>query len=198
MDDLRELDRDAVFASVAVAANLTRDDLGRATPCAGWSVADLLAHMIAQHQGFAAASAGAGADPSVWEVRPLGEDPAWSYAAASLAVIAAFAEPGVEQQQFHLPAISSTLEFTAAQAISFHFVDYVVHGWDLAKSIDVPIEHTPDLLDAALALAATVPAGEARLTTGAAFRPVLDAPEGAGQIERVVAMLGRSPDWPNT
>src|SRR3954452_5002191 len=39
----------------AIVAHVTDDDLERATPCTGWSVADLLAHELGQHLGFAAA-----------------------------------------------------------------------------------------------------------------------------------------------
>ena len=57
--DVRELDRRAVRASVDMVAKVTIEDLGRPTPCAGWTLADLLAHMTAQHRGFAAAAEGA-------------------------------------------------------------------------------------------------------------------------------------------
>ena len=101
--DIRELDRRAVLASVEVVSRVTAADLGRATPCAGWTLGDLLAHMTVQHHGFAAA----------------------------------------------------------------------------------------------LRIAATVPDGPERLRPGAAFRPGLAAPAGAGPLDRVVALLGRSPNWPD-
>lgn len=199
MSDVRDLDRQAVLASAVVAAQLGSADLARPTPCEGWLVADLLAHMIAQHRGFAAASAGRGADPSVWEVHPLGGDPAREYADASDAVIAAFAEPGVLDGVFRLPEISPTFDFPAAQAISFHFIDYVTHGWDLAKALGVPFELGPDVLDAGLEVAMRVPTGDARLVPGAAFRPVIEVAGGAADadvLDRILRLLGRSPGWP--
>lgn len=196
MSDVRDLDRAAVLASAAVAAHLGSADLTRPTPCEGWLVTDLLGHMIAQHRGFAAASAGRGADLSVWEVHPLGDDPAREYVEASDAVIAAFAEPGVLDGVFRLPEISPTIDFPAAQAISFHFVDYVMHGWDLAKSLGVPFELGPDVLDAGLEVAMRVPTGDARLVPGAAFRPVIEIPDDAGMLDRILGLLGRSPGWP--
>jgi uncharacterized protein (TIGR03086 family) len=195
--DVQRLDREAVLASVEVASHVTLDDLGRSTPCEGWTIADLLTHMITQHHGFAAAAEGNGADPAVWVDHPLQGDPAVAYAAASELVIAAFADPDVLQRSFRLPEISPTLDFPAAQAISFHFVDYVAHGWDLAKSLGRALDLEPTLLDAAYAIATRVPTGEARLVPGAAFRPVVEPPEGAGQLERIVALLGRSPTWPD-
>jgi uncharacterized protein (TIGR03086 family) len=194
--DMVELDRAAVEASVAVAARLTSDDLARPTPCAGWTVADLLAHMIAQHHGFAAAAAGTGADPAVWTVHSIAGEPASAYAAAAAAVLGAFAETDVLSRRFRLPEISPTVEFPAAQAISFHFVDYVVHSWDLAKSLGAPVDFAPDVLAAAYEVATKVPTGEARLAPGAAFRPEVAAPAGSDQLDRIVALLGRSPTWP--
>jgi uncharacterized protein (TIGR03086 family) len=194
--DVVELDAAAVRTSVEVAARLTPDDVGRPTPCAGWTVADLLAHMIAQHHGFAAAAAGNGADPQVWVVRPLEGDPASAYAAAAAAVLAAFAESDVVTRRFRLPEISPTAEFPAAQAISFHFVDYVVHSWDLARSLGRPVDFAPDVLEAAYEVATKVPTGEARLAPGAAFGPEIATPDRAGQLDRIVALLGRSPTWP--
>ena len=47
--------------------------------------------------------------------------------------------------------------FPARQAISFHFVDYVVHSWDVARTLDLPLDFEPALLDAALAVAKAVP-----------------------------------------
>ena len=56
--DLIELDATAVRASVDLVAQLTPADLTRPTPCTGWTLHGLLAHMTTQHYGFAAAAAG--------------------------------------------------------------------------------------------------------------------------------------------
>jgi uncharacterized protein (TIGR03086 family) len=193
--DITGLDRRAVRASVEVVARATAGDLARATPCAEWTLRELLAHMTAQHDGFAAAAAGAGADLRVWQARPLGEDPVADYAAAAERVIAAFAEPGVLERRFVLPEILPTHRFPAAQAISFHFIDYVVHGWDVARSLRVGYELDDDLAEAALAVARVVPDGPERLKPGAAFRPGLATPQDASPLGQILSLLGRSPDW---
>jgi uncharacterized protein (TIGR03086 family) len=198
VEDLRELDREVVLASVGVAKQLDSSVLTRPTPCVGWTVADLLAHMTVQHRGFAAAARGAGAQLSVWQVQPLGDHPAEDYAAAADDVIAAFAEADVVNATFRLPEISRTVDFPAAQAISFHFIDYVAHGWDLAMALGVPWEPGTTVLDAAAVVAARVPTGDARLTPGAAFQPVVAAEDDAGPLDRILAVLGRSPNWPMT
>lgn len=193
--DIRDLDRRAVLAGVEVVRQATPGDLGRPTPCPAWTLGELLAHMAVQHHGFAAAAAGGGADPAVWEVRPLGDDPAFAYAAAADHVIAAFGASGVLEREFSLPEISTRMTFPAGQAIGFHFVDYVVHGWDVARSLGLPYELEPDLLDVALRIAEQVPDGPERLRNGAAFRPGLAAPDDASRLDRVLSALGRSPSW---
>jgi uncharacterized protein (TIGR03086 family) len=89
----------------------------------------------------------------------------------------------------------SARPFPAAQAISFHFVDYVVHSWDVAKAVNVPAIVNPGILPAALAVARAVPGGKARLIPGAAFAPAVPWP-GGSVLDQIVALLGRSPDWP--
>ncbi|HEY0639365.1 MAG TPA: maleylpyruvate isomerase N-terminal domain-containing protein, partial [Pseudonocardiaceae bacterium] len=58
--------------SVAVVAGVSADDLGRPTPCAGWDLRRLLAHMTGQNHGFAAAAGGAGPDPALFADRHPG------------------------------------------------------------------------------------------------------------------------------
>ncbi len=154
---------------------------------------DLLAHSITQHYGFAAASAGRG-DLGEWQLRPLGEDPVADYRAAAEHVLAAFAADGVLDREFPLPEIKRGPLFPARLAISFHFIDYVVHSWDLARTLDLPLDLEPELLDVALQVAKAVPGGAARRAPGAAFGPEVDW-SGGTVLDQIVAALGRSPDW---
>lgn len=193
--DLIGFDAAAVRASVDLVDRLTPADLTRPTPCAGWTLHGLLAHMTTQHYGFAAAAAGQdGLGP--WRLRRLGPDPARDYREAAGAVLAAFAVAGVLGREFPLPEISTGQRFPAAQAISFHFIDYVVHSWDVARTLGQPVSFGPDLLAAARGVASEVPGGGARLRPGAAFGPAVTWPEPGG-LDEIVALLGRSPAWPS-
>ena len=84
--DIVTLDAQAVRASVDLVAQMTAQDLARPTPCADWTLHDLLRHMIAQHHGFAAAADGDG-DLAQWRIRPLGGDPVAAYRAAAERVL---------------------------------------------------------------------------------------------------------------
>ncbi|GHH48040.1 TIGR03086 family metal-binding protein [Lentzea cavernae] len=188
INELLALHRTAVETSVEIVSQVSVDDLGRRTPCAEWTLSDLLAHMTAQHHGFAAAARGRGADLAAWEVRP-GAD----YAEAAGDVLAAFAEPEVPQREFVLPEFQPVSRFPAIQAIGFHFIDYVVHGWDVARSLGADYDLAPELAEPALRIALSVP-GAGRLEPGAPFGPALEV-EDSDPLRRVLAALGRSPDW---
>jgi uncharacterized protein (TIGR03086 family) len=191
--DVRELDRRAVRASLDMVAKVTIEDLGRPTPCAGWTLADLLAHMTAQHHGFAAAAEGTGADLAVWRAEPLGDGAVSAYTGAAERVMTAFAEDGVLDRAFALPEFGRGLTFPAAQAIGFHLIDYLVHGWDVAQSLGVEFTAEPELVEVAWPIAQAIPDDERRRRPGAAFQPSLAIPEDATRFDLILAMLGRSP-----
>jgi uncharacterized protein (TIGR03086 family) len=191
--DLRPYHRRAAAATVAVVSQLDR--LDRPTPCGDWTLAELLAHMTVQNHGFAVAAEGGGTDPAIWQVKPPGPDPVADYTAATEHVLTAFSADGVLDREVILAEFSTDTKFPATMAIGFHFIDCVVHGWDVARSLGIDYELDSDLLDAALPIAEAVPNGEERLTPGASFRPALAAPQN-DPLDRILALLGRSPAWP--
>jgi uncharacterized protein (TIGR03086 family) len=191
--DIVALDAQAVRESARLVARATAADLARPTPCADWTLHGLLSHMVAQHYGFAAAAAGDG-DLALWRPRSLGEDPAAAYRAAADHVLAAFGAGGVLDREYPLPEFKRGLMFPARQAISFHFIDYVVHSWDVAKTLGLPVSFDAGMLDVALRVAEAVPGGDARVEPGAAFAPKIDW-SGGTALDRIVAILGRSPGW---
>ncbi len=192
-DNIVALDAAAVRESVKVVEQVAAADLSRPTPCAGWTLRDLLTHMATQHYGFAAASTGDG-DLAQWHQRDLGEDPVAFYRTSADHVLAAFAADGVLDRQFPLPEIPRAPAFPARQAISFHFIDYVVHSWDVARTLGLDVTFNQPVLDVALAVAKAVPDGKSRLVPGAAFAPSLDWPGGT-TLDHILATLGRSPAW---
>ncbi|MFI7599224.1 TIGR03086 family metal-binding protein [Actinoplanes sp. NPDC049681] len=186
--DPRPFDARAVRATVALVAQVSPDDLSLPTPCAAWNLGALLAHMTAQHRGFAAAAEGHGSDRKTWVPGP---PDLVGYAAAAEAVISAFAAPGRLDAPFDLPEIGPR-PIPGRTAIGFHFIDYLVHGWDVARTIGVPYEPDDDLPAAALPIAEAVPGGPARLAPGAAFAPAVPDP-GTGPFDRILTLLGRRP-----
>ncbi|MEU9323401.1 TIGR03086 family metal-binding protein [Streptomyces canus] len=188
--DVVELDRIAVQeASQAVESAPDGDDgvWERETPCAGWNLRRLVAHMTAQHHGFAAAARGEGGDPGYWREQEKAGKPAHTHRAAADAVLGAFAEPGVLEREFVLPELGGG--FPGRTAITFHFVDYVVHAWDVAATLGVRLHLTDEVLTAAR----RVPTDPAARGPGFAFAPALKLTDGAGPLEETLRLLGREP-----
>lgn len=186
-----ELDAAAVRASVDLVAQARPEDWSRPSPCVGWTLHGLVAHMATQHYGFAAASRGEG-DLGLWKLRSLGDDPIAAYRSSADHVLTAFAADGVLEREFPLPEFGVPGPFPAVQAISFHFIDYVVHAWDVATTLGRTVEFEPEVLKVALDVAQRVPTGTARTAPGAAFAPEIDY-TGGDLLDAIVALLGRTP-----
>jgi uncharacterized protein (TIGR03086 family) len=184
-------DAAATRGTIDLVTRIAPADLTRATPCAGWDLGTLLAHMTAQHRGFAAAAQG-GSSLSIWQ--PVhSDDPVASYLDAATELLAAFADPDILDRPFALPEIARAPTFPGRVAIGFHLVDYVVHGWDVSRSRGVPYHPDPTAVAAALPVARAVPTGDTRLAPGAAFAPAVPLPPGAGPLDEILALLGRDP-----
>ncbi|OMC30531.1 TIGR03086 family protein [Mycobacterium sp. GA-1841] len=196
--DLRPLHRVAVLCSVDLVDGVGLSDLDRPTPCAGWLLSDLLAHMTVQHRGFAAAARGHGDDEAVWNVESVADavraDPAGTYAAAAHDVLDAFAADGVTDATFALPEFGPNATFPGALAIGFHFVDYAVHGWDVAASLGTHYHLPADVVAAVLPLVLAIPDGDFRGSPAAPFGRAIDA-SAATDFEKVLLHLGRTPQW---
>jgi uncharacterized protein (TIGR03086 family) len=159
-------------------------DLGRPTPCAGWDLAALLAHMTGQNHGFADALRG-GTDVAAYA--PVPGVAAWAASVADL--LDAVAHPGTDAVL--LPEITTAQRFPVPVVIGFHLLDTVVHGWDVATALGRVWRPDPPLVDAVLAQARLVPAGPARTVPGAAFGPIR-ASDGEDPWTTVLALLGRA------
>jgi uncharacterized protein (TIGR03086 family) len=197
-DEIRDWDRRAVRRSVELVDAVTTHDLTKPTPCGDWTLAELIGHLTAQHHGFAAAARGEGADLAHWSVPPARElaELVDAYRAAADDVTATFAALSDPDTPMALPEITTRVTFPAVQAIGFHLIDYVVHSWDLARSLDVPVDLDDDLVRAALPIALAIPNGRERLRPGTAFAPALDPAPASSTLDKVLLRLGRSPDWP--
>jgi uncharacterized protein (TIGR03086 family) len=167
------------------------EDMDRGTPCSEWEVRALLAHMVGVNEVFTAAVRGdepkATSDEDI-----LGDDPAGAYRRSAEEAVAAWSSPGVLEQMLHLPFG----HMPAAFAIGLHFIDNVVHRWDLATATGQ--DHLLDAESAGLALQmcqnnfAALPADQVR-GEGKPFGAEVPWDEEAPLHERLVAFLGRHP-----
>ncbi|MFI5609890.1 TIGR03086 family metal-binding protein [Amycolatopsis sp. NPDC051903] len=185
-----ELDRQSLLVLDKIVAAAGHQDLTRPTPCAGWTLADLLRHQVSENHAFAeAVRNGVAAD---WDAGRLGEDAYASYAASVDDFLTAFGEEGALDRELKIHEIGP---LPAEIAAAMHLVDTVAHGWDLAKTLGVPYEPVPEAVHAALEFAAMIPADPAAREAGGTFAAIVDVPADASEFDRFLALLGRDPGW---
>jgi uncharacterized protein (TIGR03086 family) len=180
---MQTLHHRALDLATALVATVRPDDLGRPTPCAGWDLAALLAHMTGQNHGFADALRG-GADVAAYV--PVPGVAAWPASVADL--LDAVAHPGTDTVL--LPEISTERRFPVPVVLGFQTLDTAVHAWDVATALGRTWRPDPELVAAVLEQARLVPAGPARTAPGAAFAPGLAA-DGDDPWTTALALLGR-------
>jgi uncharacterized protein (TIGR03086 family) len=193
--DIRELDRRAIAYAGEIIAEAGARPPTLPTPCPDWTLHGLLRHLVSQNEGFAAAARGGGADLSEWRNGRLGTDPRAAFAASAKLVGEAFAEDGVLERMFELPEVAGGAAFPGAVAIGFHFVDTVVHAWDVAATVGASWEPADELVGPALRIAERVPQTPDSRGPGLAFEPGVVVAAGTPDRERLLALLGRSPAW---
>jgi len=189
--DFRPYHRAALELTVQVVDRVTPGQLGLTTPCAPWTVRELLGHMVGEHLRFGAAARGE--DPELacpLDKAELGPDPAATLRAATGGVIEAFAA-GSDDAEVLLPEIGRPVPLGAL--ISMHFFDFVVHTWDVAVSIGAPYQPPADLLAQAYRVGEGIP--DASRAPGRAFGPVLPVGAAADGLGRLLGLSGRDPGW---
>ena len=194
MTDLRALHQRALDDGRPLLDRVGAADLDRPTPCAGWDLRALVAHLIGQNHGFAEAvdSAAVGVDVprSAYDPRPPDPDAVGlQWWASAERLVAAFAAAPLDRPVL-LVEISEQARFPVATAVGFQLLDTVVHNWDVATALGSAYRPDDELVAATLAQARRVPDGPQRRAPGAAFAPSLDAP-GVDDWELTLARLGR-------
>ncbi len=176
------LDRSLAYTRVML-ADVTADNLDRRTPCTGWDLRRLLAHMEDALDAFTEAAAGrVEIDPvpqTDTRVEALREKAcallgAWTAAQPAASDRVAVGDVGME---------APLLVATAALEIT-------VHGWDVGQATGRRTRIPDDLALGLLAIAHQVIDAEDRGPRFATPRPTTAA---AGADERLLAWTGRAP-----
>jgi uncharacterized protein (TIGR03086 family) len=171
------------------------DQLGDPTPCAEYTLADLLDHVLGFTTAFTANArkqplppeASRGVDgrllPSDWRA-------ALSNRLDELA--AAWQEESAWQSQVSAGGIEMSAEDNALVATE----ELVMHGWDIARASgqDFAVD------DASLAAVDRFMAlfGERIASGQGPYGPAVPVPENASHLDRLLGATGRDPAWPAT
>lgn len=180
VDGVQQLDEIIPLLGRVVDA-IEPDQLGAATPCAGFTVSSVLEHMIAGASAFAPAFRGEDPPPAP----PTGGDTIERWRRALADLLDAVHSPGAQERTLATPfgAMSGA---TFARYVAF---DGLVHGWDLATATSQPYAPPADLVAAVDGFARQLLRPEMR--DGDTFAAETEAPADASPVERLVAFSGR-------
>lgn len=182
--DISELDARALHDLVPIVEALTDADLGAPTPCIGWQVRDLLQHMNSEHEAVS--------ELLLPESAVLDADPRKAFGQIISRWITATGAALTDGRAISVPKFGT--EFPAESLLSIHFADMLVHRWDIAKALGVDPDLPEDLVGLALPIALSIPdTGPLRGVNG--YAQAVPMPDSAPPTDRLVAALGRSPDW---
>lgn len=155
------------------------DQLNHPTPCADWTVADLLAHI---HQFASVFTHNARKEP----VRPP-EELVDDWREAIPDQLDELAHAWRQEPAWHGRVSAGGVEMDAADNAVVGIEELTVHAWDLARATSQELgvdDARLDLVDRFFELFGSAP-----------FGPAVPAPEGAARLEHTVARTGRDPSW---
>ncbi|MET7796470.1 TIGR03086 family metal-binding protein [Streptomyces decoyicus] len=168
----------------ALVAAVRPEDLGLPTPCAGWSVRQLLDHMV--WENLMATSIAEDDPRGDHAADHLGDDHRAAFEDSVRAALAAFTGSGMLHRTY------GPYEAPGAMIVQQVVAELLAHGWDLARATGAPRGLAPEVAEETLAAARRI-YGAAPRTEGSSFAPERPAPPGAGAVDRLAAHLGRDP-----
>ena len=186
MEERLGLHAEAMGLLDAVVQHVTDDDLERPTPCAGWTVADLLAHEVGQHLGFAAAVRDGDAPESAYVPVPFSPE-TWRDSVGAILSAFAGADPDAPVIERELTTAPLPLRIL----VDAQLLDVLAHTWDLAKGLGHGFTPPGHLAADFLRMAQEIP--DRAYGEGLPFSERLE-PEGS-DWEQALRLLGRDPRW---
>ena len=163
----------ALDQTAEVLAAVPADRLLGATPCTEWSVARLVAHVVADPRNFLTMAGGGQPD---WSAKPpLPDDWTAEFRSGADDLLRMWRESG---------------ESASAQAVDWQTAEFAVHTWDLARATGQPVDLDPQIAQRGLDFMSGALTPDNR---GAAFAPAVTLPEDAPVPDRLAAFAGRDP-----
>jgi uncharacterized protein (TIGR03086 family) len=124
---------------------ITPDDLDRATPCDGWTVRDLVNHVVIGNRMSVVLLEGGSREDGIalFATDALGDDYLLAYEDTVADARAEFAAPGALDLTVH-HAIG---DIPATQFLEFRIADLTLHTWDLARAVGADEQLDPELCE---------------------------------------------------
>ncbi|MFF0449831.1 TIGR03086 family metal-binding protein [Streptomyces sp. NPDC004609] len=185
--------RPAADAVARLLVGVRDDRLGDPTPCPDYAVRELLGHPVGLTTAFRDAGRKdlgetTGVDPG--DALPVLEDGWRDVLPRRLDETAqAWADPAAWEGETEAGSVGLPAAVAGRVALN----ELVIHGWDLARATRQ--RYAPGEASLRGSYAPLEAAGDDDPMRGTIFGPIVDVPEGAPLLDRVVALSGRRPDW---
>jgi uncharacterized protein (TIGR03086 family) len=182
---------DQMERAFAIASSVLRgvrpDQWAAPSPCEGWTVRDVVNHMVGGSKMVSVCLSGRGEDVNFYVDHLRGFDPVSTYAAESAAAVAVYrADPSLVDRTMPMPWGEATGSAVAAMFMGDHFV----HAWDVAKATGQSTDLDPAMAELVRRFAHEyVDVGQRRAPD--MFDEERPAPAGASAADRLAAYLGR-------
>ena len=160
------------------------------TPCEGWTVRDLVHHVVGGNAMAVALLAGASTEEgiAVFTGTELADDVDAQYAAGAAEQVAAFSADGATERTLHHPMG----DIPGEMVLGFRIGDLTLHSWDLARAIGAD-EVLPEALVEATWASMSPMAGFIGTVGVFGEGPSGDASAEAPLQERLLDLAGRRP-----
>ncbi len=170
---------------------VTDDELTGGTPCEKYTVGDLVDHI----GGLTLAFTGAARKQPVPGAEDGGSGDASRLEAGWRQRIArdldALAEAWADPAAYDGVTMAGPIEMAGPEAAAVALNEVVVHGWDLATATGQDFAVAEADLAICLELARAFSTPETAELRGDAFGPVIEVPDGASDLERLLGLMGR-------
>jgi uncharacterized protein (TIGR03086 family) len=163
------------------------DQWGDPTPCADWDVRALVNHLVYENLWVPPLLAGKSIEDvgDAYAGDVLGDDPAGAFERSAKDAAAAAKEPGAMDR----PVGVSYGPVPGSTYVGHHFLDALVHGWDLAQGTGQATTLDPELVRMCWDIASGE--AEALRSSGLFGSSAVQVPDDADLQTRLLALLGR-------
>jgi len=175
----------AIATTRGVLANVSRDQLDDATPCASWKVRDLINHIVGGQYFFAGGVRGElPSGDTDWAAGDFLAD----FDTGARQCVDAFNSDGAMDKMLTLPFG----QMPGSAFIGLASTDTFTHGWDLARATGQEVDWDPGLLEVVhREIAATAEMGRAMGIYG----PPVPVDGSEPVLARALGLTGRDPHW---
>lgn len=175
----------AADRAVPVVRGVRDDQLEAPTPCADYTVRDLLNHLFHIVIGFTVRAAKQEFD---FRTAPDHLQPGWRdrFPEVAARLVRAWAAPGAEE------GTSGPLNMPAATVGRLALLDLTIHPWDLARATGQDDRLEPEFC--AALVAGMEPIEDAMRSSGQ-YGPRVAVPEDADAQTKMLGFIGRDPAW---